>query len=55
MDYLKRIGSELGVSLSEAGHTSRVTVPLADGHQADIVVATFVVPKAILQAAAVTP
>jgi len=44
-DYLNRIGSGLGVGLLEAQHTSRVTVPLADGHEADIVVATFVVAK----------
>ncbi|OFV93926.1 MAG: hypothetical protein A3G76_00700 [Acidobacteria bacterium RIFCSPLOWO2_12_FULL_65_11] len=46
IDYLNRIGSELGVSLSEREHTSRVTVPVRDGHRADIVVATFIVKGA---------
>jgi hypothetical protein len=48
IDYLTRIGFELGVNLTADEHTSRVTVPLKDEHQADIVVATFLVPKAIL-------
>ncbi len=43
--YLNRIGLELGVDLSESQHTSRVTVPLADGCAADIVIATFAVSK----------
>lgn len=55
MDYLKRIGSELGVTLSEGEHTSRVTVPLSDGHHADIVVATFVVAKPALALPVVGP
>ena len=55
MDYLKRIGSELGVNLSKGEHTSRVSVPLQDGHHADIVIATFGVPKAVLNAVAVIP
>lgn len=55
MDYLKRIGSELGINLSEGEHTSRVSVPLQDGHQADIVIATFAVPRAVLNALAVSP
>ena len=46
-NYLERIGSELGVTLSEQEHTSRVSVPLQDGHHADIVLATFGVPKAV--------
>ena len=44
-DYLNRIGSGLGVSLSESEHTSRVTVPVSDTLQADIVVTAFVVSK----------
>ena len=46
-EYLNRIGSELAVTLSEATHTSRVSVPLAAGHHADIVVATFSVAKTV--------
>jgi hypothetical protein len=46
-DYLNRIGSELGVNLSEREHTSRVTVPLRDGYQADIVVASFAIAKSL--------
>ena len=52
MDYLKRIDEELGISLSDREHTSRVTVPLSARHQADIVVATFGVPKPLLNAVA---
>src|SRR5688572_13414682 len=37
MDYLKRIGSELNIDLTEHQHTSRTTVPLNDSHQADII------------------
>jgi hypothetical protein len=55
LDYLKQIGSELGVTLAEGEHTSRVTVPLNDGHHADIVIAAFGVPRAILNALAVNP
>jgi hypothetical protein len=55
VDYLKRIGSELGVNLAEGQRTSRVTVPLKDGHSADIVIATFGVPKAVLNAVVVSP
>jgi hypothetical protein len=45
LDYLNRIGSKLGIGLTEVDHTSRVTVPLSDGHQADIIVATFPILK----------
>lgn len=55
MDYLNRIGSELGISLVESEHTSRVTVPLGNGHLADIVVTTFGVPKAVLDAISLSP
>jgi hypothetical protein len=47
MDYLRRIGSGLGVNLSEQESTTRVTLPLKDGHHADIVVATFRVLKVV--------
>jgi hypothetical protein len=52
---LNRIGSEIGVKLSETEHTSRVTVPLNDGHQADIVIATFGVLKAVPNAVTAAP
>jgi hypothetical protein len=47
-----RIDSELGIDLSDGEHTSRVTVPVSAGHQADIVIATFGVPKPLLNAVA---
>jgi hypothetical protein len=47
MDYLMRIGSELGVNLSEQESTSRVSLLVKDGHHADIVVATFCVLKTV--------
>jgi len=45
-EYLNRIGSELGIGLSEREHTSRVSVPLGNEHHADIIVATFAIVKA---------
>jgi len=52
IDYLKRIDSELGIGLSHGEHTTRVTVPLIGGHQADIVIATCGLPKPLLNAIA---
>jgi hypothetical protein len=52
-EYLNRIGSELGVNLSERDHTSRVTVPLRGVDQADVVVATFAIAKSMMPSSVV--
>jgi hypothetical protein len=44
-EYLSRIGSGLGLSLTEGHHASRVRLPINDACQADIVVSTFTVAK----------
>jgi hypothetical protein len=45
VEYLNRIGFELGEELSESNHTSRVTIPLTANCAADILIATFQVAK----------
>jgi len=45
-EYLKRIGEEAGVHLSEKGHTTRVPLDIDDHCSADVVVVSFLTAKA---------
>jgi hypothetical protein len=44
LENLKRISDSLNVPLSESEHTTQISVPLADGKKASLVVCAFTVP-----------
>jgi hypothetical protein len=44
-EYLDRIGSELNIKLSENENCTRVSLPIAMDHSADMIVCTFIASK----------
>jgi len=44
-EYLDRIGKELGLALSVAQHSARISISIAGGREADVVVVAFTISK----------
>jgi hypothetical protein len=43
-EYLDRIGGKLGIQLTAARHSNRVSIPLGNDSRADVIVVSFAVP-----------